>query len=177
MGSRLARWLVVCLVCVPGVALGQSGGTRRADLAVLAGAFNFGHGHPTTLVGVELRGQIGHDWKVGRSELKWRPEIGAFGTTDSAFYGWVGMRLDLETPKRWRFSIAFDPGAYSAGDDKELGNTVEFRSSFEVLHPIGRRQQIGATVFHMSNAKLSDVNPGANSVALVWTLRLDHSGG
>ena len=177
MGSTISRWLVVCLVCMPGLAFAQSGGGRRVDLAVLAGSFDFGHGHPTTLGGVELRGQIGHDWQVGESHLKWRPEIGAFGTSDSALFGWVGMRLDLETPRHWRFSVAFDPGAYSPGDDKELGDTVEFRSSFEVLHALGRRQQIGVTVFHMSNASLSDVNPGANSAALVWTLRFGRPAG
>jgi lipid A 3-O-deacylase len=171
MNRRPLRALSAFLICAAGSALAQAA-PARTDLVLEAGRFDFGHGDPTTLYGIELRGQLGAAHRVSRSVATWRPEVGGLFTSESARYGYAGLRLDLDFPGGWRLSPGFDIGAYSRGDDKDLGHTIEFRSSLELARAFGRRQQLGVTVYHMSNASLSDVNPGANSAALVYAVRL-----
>jgi len=171
MHSRMLRWFLAGLVCGGG-GLHAQAAPARTDLVLEAGRFDFGHGTPTTLYGLEVRGQVGRTRPFWRGVASWRPELGAVATAENALYGYAGLRLDYDFARVWRLSPAFDVGAYSHGDDKVLGHTLEFRSSLELARAIGRRQQLGVTLYHMSNASLSNVNPGANSGAIVWAIRL-----
>jgi hypothetical protein len=87
----------------------------------------------------------------------------------------VWVYLGLRRPfalgvSRWRLLPTFAVAAYDKGESKELGQTLEFRSGLELHYAFQSRQRLGLHFYHLSNASLSDVNPGSNSLVLVWTV-------
>jgi len=145
---------------------------RATDLTILLGEFNFGHGDPSALYGLEVRSQVGGRYGFHGAAVTWRPTVGAFGTSKSALMGYGGMRLQLAWTNGWEVTPGFDIGLYSAGDDIDLGYALEFRSSLEIVRRIGSRNSLGLSFNHISNGSLSDVNPGSNSLTLVFSHRL-----
>jgi hypothetical protein len=94
-------------------------------------------------------------------------------TTDSAFYGYGGIRLDVFLGRRWVFTPAFAAGLYSDGDGKDLGHVVEFRSAVEIAYRFDDRSRLGLSLYHLSNASLSDSNQGTEVVTLHYSYPLD----
>ena len=60
---------------------------------------------------------------------------------------------------------------YERGDGKELGQTLQFRSSMELARRISERFRVGFVFYHLSNASISKTNPGANSAVINFALR------
>ena len=94
---------------------------------------------------------------------------GAAVTSDSSYWGWAGLRRDfpLGEKRRTWFGIAFGVSLYEQGDGKDLGGAVEFRSSGELTFRISPKARLGLNLYHLSNAGIYDLNPGANSLVLV----------
>ena len=99
------------------------------------------------------------------------PALGALGTEDGAFYGYFSLRVPLDLGARWRATPFTGAGIYSAGDGKDLGGPVEFRSGLELAVGLGERARAGLVYYHISNAVLYDRNPGAESLALTVAFR------
>ncbi|MBT5810587.1 MAG: acyloxyacyl hydrolase, partial [Rhodospirillaceae bacterium] len=59
-------------------------------------------------------------------------------------------------------------------DGKDLGNTVEFRSGVELAYRLDDRARLGVAFHHISNASLSDNNPGTETLTLTFSLPLDN---
>jgi hypothetical protein len=107
---------------------------------------------------------FGRDWAF-------EPALGAFGTDDGAFYGYFSLRLPLDLGARWRATPFTGAGVYSAGDGKDLGGPVEFRSGLELTVELGARARAGVAYAHISNGVLYDRNPGAESLVLTVAFR------
>ena len=58
---------------------------------------------------------------------------------------------------------SFTPGLYGAGDGKDLGHVLEFKSEVQLSLDIFSNSELGFSYNHISNASLGDKNPGANS--------------
>ena len=58
---------------------------------------------------------------------------------------------------------SFAPGLYEAGDGKDLGHALEFKSEVQLSLDLPKDSQFGFSYNHLSNASLGDKNPGANS--------------
>ncbi|MEE9139295.1 MAG: acyloxyacyl hydrolase [Alphaproteobacteria bacterium] len=99
-----------------------------------------------------------------------KPLVGISISTDGAVYGYGGFNIDLYFGRRWVFSPGFAVGAFEEGDGKDLGNTVEFRSGAEIAYRFANRARLGLAFHHISNASLSDRNPGANVLVLTYSL-------
>ena len=102
-----------------------------------------------------------------------KPFIGVMGTTDSALYGYAGIRLDVYFGRRWVVTPSFAPGLYHDGDGKDLGHAIEFRSAFEVAYRFDDRSRLGLSLYHLSNAGLDDNNPGTEVLTLHYSYPLD----
>lgn len=121
------------------------------------------------------------DWEAGEFHLeyisgsKWwvfNPFIGVMGTTDSALYGYAGIRLDVFLGRRFVLTPSFAPGLYHQGDGKDLGQALEFRSAIEIAYRFDDRSRLGLSVYHLSNAGLDDHNPGTEVATLHYSLPL-----
>ena len=57
---------------------------------------------------------------------------------------------------------SFSPGLYGEGDGKDLGHVLEFKSELQLSLDLFSNSELGFSYNHISNASLSDKNPGAN---------------
>ena len=86
-----------------------------------------------------------------------------------AFFAYAGFRTDLDLTRRWRLTPGFAVGAYDRNGDIDLGGPIEFRSSLDVSSAVRNGMRIGVTLYHVSNARLYDRNPGINALAFIQT--------
>ncbi|MEZ5333459.1 MAG: acyloxyacyl hydrolase [Thermoanaerobaculia bacterium] len=132
-------------------------------LALSAGVFDTG-GDDVAEAGVEVRLANRLPWGLGVI-------AGVSANEDEAFWGYVGARRPFALGRSsWRLVPSFAVVGYEQGDGKDLGQALEFRSGLELHYAFESRQTLGVNFYHMSNASLSEVNPGANSLVLVWAI-------
>jgi hypothetical protein len=135
---------------------------REAGLVLSVGRFD------------ALRGTTGTRGEAG---LRFRPTLSVAG-----FTGELGLAFNAEGGGVAHFSIAreiavwrltFRPslglGGYRAGSGKDLGSTFQFRSGLEVSTEFlaGR---IGVEIYHLSNAGLTEHNPGEESLVVTYAM-------
>jgi hypothetical protein len=107
-------------------------------------------------------------WRFNRFNMVLVPAFGAMKTQKNAFYGWVGGSLMIPLSARWGLIPETGVGYYRRGEAKDLGGSLEFRSGLEVVHRVDDRLRVGVELYHLSNAGIHRLNPGANS--LVFTI-------
>ncbi|HEY4135966.1 MAG TPA: acyloxyacyl hydrolase [Alphaproteobacteria bacterium] len=100
------------------------------------------------------------------------PVVGLMGTADQSVYGYVGIAYDLKFSDHWIVTPSFAPGLYARGEGKDLGSTVEFRSAVQVAYQFDEGSRLGLLFYHMSNAGLSDHNPGTEVLMATYGLSL-----
>ena len=140
-------------------------GPRREDesgLSVSTGVIDFGKDFETVEVGIQHR--FPTDWCLGLG-----PNVGAFVTADESFYVYAGTDQRINVGRSWFIDVITSVGFYEAGDGKDIGGELEFRSGVAV----GRRLRSGSSVsfgfFHLSNSSYYRRNPGVNSLLLRWS--------
>ena len=90
------------------------------------------------------------------------PITGGFVSDKNSIYLYTGVEAIYDVGL---ISIrpSFTPGYYEAGDGKDLGHMVEFKSEVQLSLDIFSNSELGFSYNHISNASLGDKNPGANS--------------
>jgi lipid A 3-O-deacylase len=112
------------------------------------------------------------EWRF--KEMFWgiHPFAGVMGTSDSAVYSYGGIAFDWKLGK-FVFTPSFSAGAYRDGDGKDLGHVVEFRSALEIAYEFENRHRLGLIFYHLSNASISDNNPGTEVFSLGYSIPFD----
>lgn len=100
------------------------------------------------------------------------PVLGAMAGSRSVLYLYGGFRLDLPLGSRWLVSPGWATGLYYRGYGMDLGNALEFRSHIELAYLLNKDARVGLCLYHLSNAGISDRNPGSESVVLTYSSRL-----
>jgi hypothetical protein len=159
------RFLIVGILSVlafPSSGLGQET-AGRVETALFAGFFDVADSSPPIEAGFELR----RTTAVENLDLM----AGITATEEGA--GWVygGARYDLLAGSSWLLAPGLAVALYEQGDGKDLGQTLEFRSSLELARRVSDRLRVGAIFYHLSNASMADRNPGANSLVLCFAFR------
>ena len=90
------------------------------------------------------------------------PITGGFVTENQALYAYTGVEWNFDLGPI-NFTPSFAPGLYGAGDGKDLGHILEFKSEVQASFNLSENSQLGMSYNHLSNASLGDKNPGANS--------------
>ncbi|MFQ6016848.1 MAG: acyloxyacyl hydrolase [Kiloniellaceae bacterium] len=116
----------------------------------------------------DFRLEYRHDRKL----WIFRPWAGVEATGDGAVYGLAGILVDIYFGRRVVLTPSFGAGAYSEGGGKDLGHVVEFRSQVELAYRFADRSRLGIAFGHISNAGISDDNPGAEVLNLYYALPL-----
>lgn len=157
--------------------------TSAVALLVLLASFAAGaEAVPSLVVStgqLGMRKEVPHalaiDVQVG-SPWHWnllRPVLGVLTSSKGGAYLYSGVAADIPLTGTLRVSPGFAPGVVLASADRDLGSPIEFRSSIELSVAPVRAMRLGFAFSHISNARLTDHNPGVEtltfSIALLPT--------
>lgn len=118
---------------------------------------------------VDFRLEYRHD-----EDFLWlKPWGGLEVTSDGAVWGGVGVLIDITFFDAVVLTGSFAPGLYEDGNGKDLGHRVEFRSQVELGYQFENRSRLSLAFSHISNASLSDDNPGTEVLNLYYHIPLD----
>lgn len=102
---------------------------------------------------------------------KLSPTVGGLATEEGTLYVYGGFRGDLQVGEKWALTPQLAAGLYYSNDGRNLGGAVEFRSGIELTRRIGERSRIGLLLYHLSNSRLYQYNPGTESLVLTFSTR------
>lgn len=106
------------------------------------------------------------------SHVSLRPWAGAEVTSDGGLYGGGGLFLDLELGPL-AITPSFGAGLHRDGGGKQLGSSMEFRSTIEVAYRFENESRLGVAFGHISNGGLTTLNPGVEVVTVYWHMPVD----
>jgi lipid A 3-O-deacylase len=169
--ALLATLAVLVVLAAGGISPAAAAALGPEEVAVGAGFFGaLDHHHQGAEAGAELRfstvslPRLPH-W------LRIQPTAGIAANDHHGLFAYAGFRLPFELAGRWTVTPFSGAGLYRRGEGKELGGAVEFRSGLEVAIRIQARSQLGLTFYHLSNAGIYTLNPGTESLELVYSVR------
>ena len=133
---------------------------RNTEYNVYTGMFDFSdHGKRSNIIGIQHQNEsLNRDTFLGNLS----PVTGAMITGDSATYVYTGVQAQYKVGNI-NLTPSFTPGLYGAGNGKDLGHIVEFKSEVQFSLELPSDSQLGFSYNHISNASLGEKNPGANS--------------
>ena len=104
-----------------------------------------------------------------------KPFFGIEYTNDSASYFLTGIYFEDNLGElfegennKYFFTTSFGAGIYDNGSGKNLGNDLQFRTSFEISYELKNKNRIGVSFSHISNANLGDKNPGVEILSFSY---------
>ena len=110
--------------------------------------------------------------RMPEGSFELQPMLGVTAADDTSLYYYGGLRWNLDLNAHLRVSPGIAVGFFDAGDFLDLGHELEFRSSLELSTRLGKRGRLALEVFHLSNASLSEHNPGTEGLVLRYLLAL-----
>ena len=131
-------------------------------LALTAGQFNIEDpSEGPTGGGVEYRWAPQGRWKLV-------PSAGFTLAEGGVAFGYAALRYDFHLGHSWSLTPVFGAGLFSNGGDLDLGHTVQFKTGIELTARVAERYRVGLLFYHLSNAGLSDDNPGVEVLEVVF---------
>ena len=96
------------------------------------------------------------------------PITGGFVSDKNSIYLYTGVEAIYDVGL---ISIrpSFTPGYYEAGDGKDLGSALEFKSEIRLDFNIFENSKIGYTYSHISNNDWGDINPGIDNQTITFS--------
>jgi len=139
-----------------------------AHLALGAGAFDItpSSSHKFAETAGEFRGE----YRFGDTLSILAPFVGASVTTDGAAYGYFGLGFDVNFGPSWVLTPNAAAGVFERGSGTRLGSWWEFRTGAEFAYRFADQSRLGVEVTHTSNAGLTRLNPGEQSVLLMYSI-------
>ena len=146
--------------------LGSPGEPPR--VAIGAGAFDVTPSASNKIGGTAAEGRL--EYRL--PDMLWAvaPFVGVSGTSDGAFYGYGGFGVDINFTPNLVLTPNAAAGYFYRGSGTNLGSWLEFRTGAELAWRFADRSRIGVAVHHTSNAGLTQRNPGAQSVVLMYSV-------
>ena len=99
---------------------------------------------------------------------KFSPITGGFVTDKSSIYLYTGVQAEQELGPL-NIVPSFAPGYYEAGNGKDLGMALEFKSELKFSFDIFKDSKIGYSYSHISNNDWGDINPGVDNQAISFS--------
>ena len=163
----MAAMAAMAATCAVAAAPATSAETGAAPLVVLsAGRMNMKHpDEGPSAVGIEYRWAPIGSWRLV-------PGAGFTLAEEGAAYAYAALHRDFELGHSWFLTPTFGAGAFRNGGNLDLGYALEFRTGLELSFRVADRYRLGLLGYHVSNARLSDDNPGTEVVELVFAIRL-----
>ncbi len=92
-----------------------------------------------------------------------QPFVGVETSSKGSFWGGAGLELDAHWG-HWFISPTVAVGAYDKGQGKDLGSTLEFRTTAEGGWQFANGLRLGLIFSHTSNANIVRRNPGTGAL-------------
>jgi len=163
-GSVAAVALALALVAAPRAA--------RADgpdlLALGLGAYDVQtakHGDTEPQLRIEYRFAPCFLWIF-------KPLVGALAAADGTFFGYAGARLELTLADHVVLIGDAAAGYWRRRKGVDLGDALEFKTGAELAYRFDDESRLGIAFDHISNAGIAKLNPGVESLLLVYSLPL-----
>ena len=133
---------------------------NNTEFNVFTGMFDFSDdGKRSNIIGIQHQNEeLNRDTFLGNLS----PVSGAMITGDNATYVYTGVQAQYKLGNL-NVTPSFTPGLYGAGDGKDLGHIVEFKSEVQLSLDLSTNTEFGFSYSHISNANIRQQNPGANS--------------
>lgn len=126
-----------------------------------------GAGSWATFRDTKRSGEIDIAYRPAYQFWIFKPHAGLLVAFDGDFYGYAGILTDIHLGNRWIVTLSTAVGGYG-GHGFDLGSTAEFRSGIDMTYRFENSSRVGVGVYHMSNAGLTNQNPGSESVLLEY---------
>jgi lipid A 3-O-deacylase len=168
--ARLIRALTLLLLALPAAC--STGVDERRPSSVVLGAGMYIPNQPDAPAAI--RGQYVHEpvlWEIVR------PFGGLDIGSGGSLCGYGGISADIRFLEDLFLTPGFAVGYYMANGGKDLGQPLEFRSSVELTYGFDGGYRLGLSYDHVSNAGMKRLNPGQDTIMVVFHLPLDSSGG
>jgi len=101
---------------------------------------------------------------LGRWSLT--PGAGLLAGTDGSHYAFADLSHRFAMGPAWFATIVFGAGYFHDGSVVQLGHELMFRSGLEIGRSLDGRWRLGLAFDHLSNAGLSEHNPGTEILSL-----------
>ena len=142
----------------------------RTHVAVLAGVFEVGDR-------VDQSAELGAQYRFGTRWWRLQPVAGGMAGADGAYTLYGGVALDLPLGRHAYVRGTFAPGLYGPGSQgKDLGHTLQFRSGIETGWRSPTGWGLGLELYHLSNGRLGETNPGSNSLVVTLSIPVGGAG-
>ncbi len=146
-----------------------SAGPRYDQVSFYSGVFDLmRERHRTFEFGVEYK--FFPSWGSPLHFMAFRPLLGVMANALKSTYLYGGIDFDLFASDHFVITPGFAAGWYSAGDGKNLGYPLEFRSCLETAWQFNDQGRLGVMFYHISNAGLGSRNPGEESLVLFYDI-------
>ena len=99
---------------------------------------------------------------------KFSPITGGFVTDKSSIYLYTGVQVEYEFGPL-NIVPSFAPGYYEAGNGKDLGMALEFKSELKFSFDIFKDSKLGYSYSHISNNEWGDKNPGVDNQTISFS--------
>lgn len=106
------------------------------------------------------------------SVVEVKPWAGLEATTDGGVYGAGGFLFDVKIGEHFAIVPSVGVGLFEDFGGKDLGSVIEFRSTLELNYIFDDRSRMGLALGHISNAEITDRNPGAEIVTVYYHMPL-----
>jgi hypothetical protein len=131
----------------------------KPRLDVSAGALGVVDVATPLAMGLEYRGRA-----MGRWSLV--PGGGLVAGDDQSRYAYANLNRDIPLERAWTATISFGAGYFHDGSEVQLGHPLIFQSGIELGRWIEGGWRVGLAFDHLSNAGLSEHNPGTEVLVL-----------
>ena len=138
---------------------------KNTEINVYSGMFDFSDdGKRATLIGFQHQNEeLNRDTFLGNIS----PVTGALITGDNATYVYTGVQAHYKVGSI-NLTPSFTPGLYGAGDGKDLGHIVEFKSEVQLSLDLSTNTEFGFSYNHISNASLGEKTLGQIVICLTF---------
>lgn len=96
-------------------------------------------------------------------------------TAGDGSYFALGIYKDIRLFSNLYGVICFSPGLVMGEGEDQLGHIIEFRTAIELNCQFPKNIRLGIGIAHYSNSSMGDINPGTESIRLLWYLPLSKS--
>lgn len=166
------RLIPALAVATLALCAGLAGGPAKADsvaydpalLTLGVGGYNVLHADKDAI----FRGE----YRFGTRIFYIRPIVGVEANSAGGVYAYGGFGVNLPITDH---IVVFPSGAFGywdRGDGKNLGAHEEFRTGAEIAWRFDDASRIGVTFHHISNAGITQRNPGVEEALLQYSIPL-----
>lgn len=104
-----------------------------------------------------------------------QPSVGASLTSDDDFWMGAGVKWSTEriSDSPIFIELSLMPGLYLSGDGPDLGFPLQFRGALGAGYRLDNGASLSVFFDHRSNANITSLNPGIETLGVRLTMQLD----